>query len=275
MLENAAKMLNIALPFVYGAATLAYLINFMRNRTTRSRLDMATLGLALLTSLAQALVHTQAEGHIPLASMGESLAFFALCTTAVYAYLEMRTGTQALGIFVIGLAFLFQLAASMQFQMYGEFPDILRSAWFAIHASTAILSFSGFSIATVMSVLYLLLYRELHRGRPGYIFRRIPSLEALDEMARRGVQIGFVLFTIGMVTGSIWAHQAWDRYWSWDPKQCTSFTVWLVYGIYLFLRARRGWTGRRIAFFAVAGFVLLIFTFVIVEQVFPTAHKFV
>jgi len=275
MLETAAKMLNTALPVVYAAATLAYLVNFMRNRTTRSRLDMATLALALLTSLAQALVLTLLEGHIPLSSMGESLAFFALCTIAVYAYLEMRTGTQALGIFVIGLAFLFQLAASLQFQMHGEFPDVLRSGWFAIHASTAILSFSGFAIATVMSVLYLLLYRELHRGRPGYIFRRIPSLEALDEMARRGVKIGFVLFTIGMVTGSIWAHQAWDRYWSWDPKQCTSLTVWLVYGIYLFLRARRGWTGRRIAFFAVAGFVLLLFTFVIVEQIFPTAHKFV
>jgi len=275
MLDTAAKMLNIALPVVYAAATLAYLINFMRNRRTRSRLELATLGLALLTSLAQALVLTLAEGHIPLSSTGESLAFFALCTIAVYAYLEIRTGTQALGIFIVGIAFLFQLGASLQFRMYGEFPEVLHSGWFAVHAATAVLSFSGFAIATVMSVLYLVLYRELHRGRPGYIFRRIPSLEALDEMARRGVKIGFVLLTVGMVTGSIWAHQAWERYWSWDPKQCTSLTVWLVYGIYLFLRARRGWTGRRIAFFAVAGFVLLLFTFVIVEQVFPTAHKFV
>ena len=275
MLENAAKMLNIALPVVYGAATVAYLVNFMRNRTTRSRLDMATLALALMTSLAQGLVLTLVEGHVPLSSMGESLAFFALCTIAVYAYLEMRTGTQALGIFVIGVAFLFQLAASTQFRLHAEFPEILHSGWFAVHATTSVLSFSGFAIATIMSVLYVLLYRELHRGRPGYIFRRIPSLEALDQMARGGVKIGFVLFTIGMVTGSIWAYQAWERWWSWDPKQCTSLTVWLVYGIYLFLRARRGWTGRRIAFFAVAGFVLLLFTFVIVEQIFPTAHKFV
>jgi len=275
MLENAAKMLNIALPVVYAAATLAYLVNFMRNRTTRSRLDMATLALALLTSFAHAVVLTLLEGHIPLATTGESLAFFAMCTAAVYAYLEVRTRTQALGIFVIGVAFFFQLAASLSFQMYGEFPDILRSGWFAIHASISVLSFSGFAIATIMSVLYLLLYRELHRGRPGYIFRRIPSLEALDEMARRGVKIGWILLTVGIVTGSIWAHQAWERYWSWDPKECTALTVWLIYGTYLFLRARRGWTGRRTAFFAVAGFVLLLFTFVIVEQIFPTAHKFV
>lgn len=275
MLENLAYVLNWVLPFAYAATAGAYVRLFAREHAVYSRAARATLFATLGLAIALAVIRWIGEAHVPLSNTSEGITFFTLCTLAVYAYLEIRTGTQAMGIFILGLLFVFQTVASLQYEPFAPLPEILLSGWFASHATSSLLSFSGFAIAAVMSVLYLLLYRELHAGRPGYIFRRIPSLQALDDMAYRGVALGFVLLTVGIVTGSIWAHQAWGRFWSWDPKQCSSLTIWLVYGLYLWARARRGWSGRRVAYFAVIGFAILIFTFVVLERVLNTAHHFV
>lgn len=275
MLERLAYGLNVALPVVYGLAAIAYLTNFVRNRQTTSTLAWGALLVCLHVGAATAVVRGVGAGHVPLSSPGESLSFFALCTLAVYSYLEVRTGTQALGIFIVGTAFVFQTAGSLQYESFSPVADVLNSGWFAVHATTAILGFCGCALAGVVSLLYLLLYRELHSRRPGYIFQRIPPLETLDEMAFRGVSLGLLLLTAGIVSGAVWAHQVWGQYWSWDPKQCSALTVWLVYAAYLWARTRSGWSGRRVAYFAMVGLFVLLFTFVVVERIFPTAHRFV
>ncbi|MDH3197544.1 MAG: cytochrome c biogenesis protein CcsA [Candidatus Krumholzibacteria bacterium] len=272
---SAAEIFNVALPSLYGLVTGIYLYRFLRDdrapsRPARTAL-LATIGVHILAIV----LHLGETGRFPLASGGEGLRFFALCTAIVYLYLEIRIRTPAMGPFIIGLAFVFQLAASVRPTPSVALPAVLESGWFAVHAGTAILSFSAFAIATAASTLYVLLYRELHRGRPGFIFRRIPSLEALDEMSLRAVRLGLMLLTIGIATGALWAKDAWGRYWSWDPKECTSLTIWLVYVAYLWVRTRGGWSGKRVAYFAMVGFALIVFTFVFVELVFHTEHRFV
>lgn len=275
MLDRVAIALNVVVPVVYGLTALCYLVYFVRNRHGASPLAWAVLLVSLHVGVAFALIRGIGAGHMPLADPGEALSFFALCTLAVYSYLEVRSGTQALGIFIVGTALLFQVAGSLQYAGFSPAPPVLQSAWFAVHATTAVLSFCGFAIAAVASVLYLLLYRELHSRRPGHIFRRIPSLEELDVIALRGVAFGVLLLTAGILTGAMWAREAWGRFWSWDPKEWSSLGVWIVYAAYLLARKRQGWSGRRVAYFALIGFVVLVFTFVIVERVLPTAHKFV
>lgn len=274
MLESLAEALNISLPFVLGACLATYTVNFARGDNRGSRPARVALALSCLVGLALILVRATGEGHIPLSNAGEAMSFFAFSAVVVYAYLEWRTGTQAMGIFILAIALVFQIFGTVADEGFTPIEPILQSGWFAIHASTSVISFTSFAIAAVLSVLYLLLYRELHAGRPGFIFRRIPSLEALDRMAFRAIVVGFVLLSAGMVTGSIWAHEVWGHYWSWDPKQCSSLTIWLIYASYLFARVRRGWSGRRVAYFAMLGFALLVFTFTIVTRLFHTVHKF-
>ncbi len=275
MLESVVRILNVVVALAYGAAAAAYLVRFLRGVERISRSARATLWAAATTSVALAALRGIAEGHVPLSNVGEALSFFALCTVVVYAWLEARTGTQAMGIFIVGIAFAFQVAGSLAFEGFAPFPPELRSHWFGVHVVGTLLAFSAFAIAAVLSTLYLLLYRELHAGRPGYIYRRIPSLEALDRMAARAVALGFALLTAGIVTGSLWAHKVWGTYWSWDPKQCSSLTIWLVYAAYMWARWRRSWSARRVAYFAMAGFVVLVFTFVVLDRVLHTAHRFV
>lgn len=272
MLETTTHALTIALPFLYGATAVAYGAHFVRNRGVRSRAARATLAVTLAVHVATVAVRMAGERHVPLANVGEAVMFFSLCTALVYAYLEARMRMQTLGIFIVTIVWIFQLVATFRYEPFMPIDESLTSGWFAVHVTSTLFAFSAFTIAAVTSGLYLLLYRELHSARPGYIFQRIPPLETMDEMSRRAVKLGFALFTLGILTGMMWAKGAWGTFWRWDPKMCTSLTVWLIYAGYMIVRLRHIWTGRRAAYIALLGFAMLIFTFVIVDMIFHTQH---
>jgi cytochrome c-type biogenesis protein CcsB len=91
---------------------------------------------------------------------------------------------------------------------------------------------------------------------------RLPSLKLLDEINYRATAIGYPLYTIGaLFAGAIWAYNAWGSFWSWDPKEVGAFIIWLFYTAYLHARMQRQWAGRRAAWLSVAGFVMVILSF--------------
>jgi len=92
---------------------------------------------------------------------------------------------------------------------------------------------------------------------------RIPELEALDSLAYRTVSLGFPIYTFGaLICGAIWAHYAWGKWWSNDPKEIGSLIVWFVYAIYLHARYVKTWSGTQAAAAAVLGFLLAVLGFV-------------
>ena len=68
--------------------------------------------------------------------------------------------------------------------------------------------------------------------------------------------------------------QTWGSYWSWDPKETWAAITWLVYALYLHMRITRGWRGRRAAYFAIAGFAVVMFTFFGVTYLLPGLHAY-
>ena len=74
---------------------------------------------------------------------------------------------------------------------------------------------------------------------------------------------GFPVWTFAvLITGPIWAHQAWGAYWNWDPKEVWAFITWVVYAAYLHARATAGWRGRNAAILALVGAATLWFNFI-------------
>ena len=65
---------------------------------------------------------------------------------------------------------------------------------------------------------------------------------------------------MGIITGSIWAKQAWGAYWQWDPKETWSLITWFVYAALLHQRFRVGWRRRRAAIVTIIGFGAVLFT---------------
>lgn len=97
----------------------------------------------------------------------------------------------------------------------------------------------------------------------------------LDEITYRAIAIGFPIFTLGaLIFAMIWAQIAWGRFWGWDPKEVWALITWLFYSAYLHLRLARGWQGRKSAWLAVLGFLVVMFTLVGVNLVIAGLHSY-
>ncbi len=87
--------------------------------------------------------------------------------------------------------------------------------------------------------------------------QRLTLADTLDNISYRIIGLGFPLLTIGIISGGVWANEAWGSYWSWDPKETWALITWLVFAAYLHARITKGWQGRKPAFIAASGFVVV------------------
>lgn len=83
--------------------------------------------------------------------------------------------------------------------------------------------------------------------------QRLTLAETLDNLSYRMIGLGFPLLTIGIISGAVWANEAWGAPWSWDPKETWALITWLVFAAYLHARITKGWQGRKPAIIATCG----------------------
>jgi ABC-type transport system involved in cytochrome c biogenesis permease subunit len=133
---------------------------------------------------------------------------------------------------------------------------------------------SPFLTAGLAGGIFVLLFFLLLVWRRADIERLLPTSEALDRITYRTICLAFPLLTLTIATGAYWANQAWGSYWSWDPKETWAAITWLVYALYLHMRITIGWRGRRAAYFAIAGFAVVVFTFFGVTYLLRGMHAF-
>ena len=131
---------------------------------------------------------------------------------------------------------------------------MLRSSWLFVHVVLALLGYAALFLTCVAAVMYLIQERELKSKKPRAFYYRLPPLGALDDLAYKTMAIGFVLITLGLITGSFWAFVEWGTRWVVDPKIILAFVTWGVYLLMIFTRWTIGWRGRKAAYFAIVGF---------------------
>ena len=131
------------------------------------------------------------------------------------------------------------------------------------------------ALACIGGVMYLLQERAIKTKRFGLFYSRLPSLEALDKLNHHCLSVGFPLLTLGLITGSIWAKQAWGAYWHWDPKETWSLVTWFLYAAAVHQRFTVGWRGRRVAILSIIAFLAVLFTLWGVSFLLKGVHTYV
>ena len=96
----------------------------------------------------------------------------------------------------------------------------------------------------------------------------------LDNLSYRTLGLGFPLLTIGILSGAVWANEAWGSYWSWDPKETWAFITWLIYAIYLHTRITKGWQGTKPALIASIGFIVVWICYLGVNLLSKGLHSY-
>jgi cytochrome c-type biogenesis protein CcsB len=133
--------------------------------------------------------------------------------------------------------------------------------------------YGAFALAAMIGVAYLIVESLLRRNPESELAKRLP-LEQLDDVMYKSIALGFAFFTVATVLGAMWAAEAWGGYWSWDPKETWALIVWLNYAAWLHMRLTKGWRGRPMAWWAVAGLVVTLFAFLGVNMFLSGLHSY-
>lgn len=214
-------------------------------------------------------------GHAPLSNLYESLIFFSWTLILLYVLIEWRTKNKSIGTFVTPIAFLAMAYASFSENINSSIQPLipaLQSNWLLTHVITCFFGYSAFALSFGLSLMYLIKRLDTPARNCGFL-GLIPRSAVLDDLSYQMIIIGFVMLTLGIITGSVWAHSAWGGYWSWDPKETWSLITWLVYAMLLHSRMIRGWKGKRIAILSIIGFIAVLFTYFGVNYL-PGLHSY-
>lgn len=207
-------------------------------------------GLSVLT-------RTIASHRGPYSNMYEFSLAFVFVVTLAYLLFERFYDVKSLGAIVMGIAllmaaYIWTLPPRMR-EVDALNPALQNRPLMTIHVSAAIIAYATFAVAFAAAVLYLIQVRKKVSWLPG--------ADMLDDIGYRAVTVGFPMLALVLILGSVWAHQAWGAYWSWDPKETAALFTWLIYGVYLHTRSLRGWRGQRSAVILIVGFAAVIFTY--------------
>ena len=293
----AFGLLLTALPWSFWA-----LSNGQSSSGVRSLIALANL---LLT--AQLVLRWWQSGHFPISNLYESLCFLAWACTLTQLLVErnwpsplVAASATPMGLGCIAFA---SFALPDQLQQASPLVPALRSSWLVMHVSVIMVSYAALMVGSLLSVAVLLTDRgdalELRSSSIGSgAFRRSSLLttdggvaiqnpeplelssiafsrtEQLDSLSYRTITVGFLLLTVGIISGAVWANEAWGSWWSWDPKETWALICWLVYAAYLHTRLSRGWQGRRPALVASAGLVVIVVCYIGVNLLGIGLHSY-
>jgi len=102
----------------------------------------------------------------------------------------------------------------------------------------------------------------------------LPSLARLDMMQYRIIAVGLPLLSLGIITGAMWAKEAWGAYWQWDPKETAALLSWIVYAAYMHLHTRPNLRGTFTAWVSIVGFLSIIFCYLGVNIWISGLHSY-
>ena len=227
------------------------------------RLGLLLTGVGALAHLVALVARGMAAdpNRVPWGNMYEFTLAGTFVVVALFLATTNRWRLSWLGPIVVGFTLVVLLADVLWlYEPVAPLTEALESYWLVIHVVSAVIATGAFTLGAITSILYLLKARSTKET--GYL-ARLPELTTLDRISYRMHAFGFPVWTFGvLISGPIWAHQAWSSYWNWDPKEVWAFITWVIYAAYLHARATAGWRGRNAAILALVGAATLWFNFI-------------
>lgn len=238
----------------YAEAAVAYLGETIRpGRLGRYAIWGVRLGWLAQTALlvAQAV---QSDGF-PWGTWAGSLNLFVWMCVGAYLIWGCRAPFRLLGLTVMplaaGLLVLSWAAGGADSRSRSGFGSV----FLALHVGFVIAAFAGFTLAAGLAAVYLWQDRRLKRRAPGLLRVRAPSLATLDTLVARTIAVSLLALTLGVGIGFGRMGEQGAKV---DAVIAATIVAWLVYAAFLVLRYEAGWRGRRAAYVAVAGFVIVL-----------------
>ncbi|MGA9945154.1 MAG: c-type cytochrome biogenesis protein CcsB [Candidatus Cybelea sp.] len=279
----------------YTLGALALLVYFFSRAQWLRDVGIPLAILGCVAQFAQLFARWELTHVWPLLNLYGSLSLFAAMSVAIFIVFAFRYDLWFAGGFVLALAAIFLAYGVTWYE--GTMPPVpsLQSYWAKIHVPIVVSSYAAFLVAFVFSCVYLVKYYAEQTLRVRGVLATatagagsaavagnplarwlaaLPSLAQLDVIVYRAVAIGLPLISIGIITGAMWAKEAWGAYWQWDPKETAALFSWIIYLAYMHLHTRHAWRGLRTSWVSVIGFVSIIFCYLGVNIWISGLHSY-
>ena len=253
---------------LYAVATAGYVVYFARPRhVLAARFGAWLLGFAFVVHMAAIGMACKEFGGLEWFTLRGGFVMLAWLLAGAYLLVQRFYHLPSVGAFVTPMVLLV-----LGPTLFGEggptglTPVSTPRTALTFHIVSALLGVALFGIASMVALMYLLQEREVKGKKFGALFSRLPPLQSLDTLTQRLVRLGFVIFTVALLVGSVMAHKVWKGAWWSDPQQLRSVVIWLLYGAMVQLR-HAGWHGARYARLTMVGFALVIVSMVTLRAV--------
>jgi ABC-type uncharacterized transport system permease subunit len=259
---------------VYLAACVLFVLYLVARREDGAHGERVALAGKLaprLVALAVAMhaahiVASSFASHVcPVEGIHFAMSVVSMVAGAVYVVMRRRYRIDVVGVFVAPLALTFLLASRFvgTGAMGAEPSSRIQSAILPFHVAANMLGVALFTLAFASAALYLVVEHRLKQKKLVGVFKRLPALDALDRAEHRFLVAGFPLLTIGILTGTYWAHEVEAGSATDIARAVLGYATWVLFAAVLSLRAGAGWRGRRAAYGTIAGFAFAVLVLVV------------
>ncbi|MGH9898439.1 MAG: cytochrome C assembly family protein [Pyrinomonadaceae bacterium] len=259
----------------YIVAAIYALFGFLRKQHSLSNISLVALICGFVVHTLALILDVQQSSHLPFFQLREIFSLLAWALVVAYFLASRYYRIQALEIFLLPVIVILLFLSMITPENDGVPGAAVRGlpgggaallagagAWiFPIHTTLLIFSYASFFVVFIASVMYLMQERELKHKTFGAIFHRLPSLTTVDDISTTAAGLGFTFLTLGIAAGMLWASTRDGRIWHNDPKEIFAVLTWALYMVLIHSRYVGGWRGRKAAWFGVAGFALVLCTF--------------
>jgi ABC-type uncharacterized transport system permease subunit len=245
----------------YIIAALVYFAHLVRQWSPLVVVGRVLVGAGLGLHAAALAGQLSAQGGRPI-GLAQGLSMVTFLLLAIFMVVDLRYRRPVLGAFLTPLAVAVLLPGVVLMPEGGApLPAHVARPLLPVHVSIALLGLAAFAVAAGVAVLYLVMERQVKAKHFGLLFTRLPSLEFLDTLNARLVVAGFIALSITLVTGVFFVSGSSDVFWAWEPKMVATALAWAVFAVLLNARFFAGWQGKRVAFLTMAGFGLVVVSF--------------
>jgi cytochrome c-type biogenesis protein CcsB len=287
------KVQNFASNSVFGVllvGVIGYWINlsFFNEKSFLSKIGRINIRIANVLLFFILCSRWIIAGYFPLSNLYESLLFLTWTLLTIYLYIETKTKSRLIGAILIPVTLLINgfanLTLSPEMQKSSPLVPSLQSNWLMLHVSMMLLSYATLIIGSLLCILFLVISAnkeidlkssdnsslllsnimlDYYGANLISSFEEISEvgklklLQSLDNWSYRIIGLGFPFLTIGIISGGVWANEAWGSYWSWDPKETWALITWLVFATYLHARITKGWQGKKTAILGGLGLLVI------------------
>jgi ABC-type transport system involved in cytochrome c biogenesis permease subunit len=246
----------------YLISMILYALTLRKNDPVLFRYSKQWLGVGFITGFMFLFIRYRELTFLPLVTLFEITFFYAWLLSGAHILFfrqKMPKFIHGVSLFIIAGILLLDLFLDKSLH---QLNPLLKSYWLGIHVPAVMLSYSAFGLSFAVSLYYIIAQA---RGKP------VSHLDGLNSVL---ILVGAILLGVGILTGAIWAHSAWGRFWSWDPKETWALATFIIYGIAVIIRKVFPFKGRLQAIISLAGFCAMLFTFFGVSLLMGSHHAY-